>query len=567
MKYIGLLTFISIIIFSCSKSDKNTKADFLNRGIIAEKSMVVCANPAAAKIGKDIMAKGGTAYDAAIAVEFALAVCHPSAGNIGGGGFIVIREKNGKTISLDYRERAPAMARENMYRDESDNIIKGLSTKTHLSSGVPGTVDGMIKLYNKYGTLPFKVLIQPAIDLAYSGFLLTAIQVNQLNKLKKKFIKRNNFVPAYVNDSIWKYGDTLKLPNLAQTLERIRDNGRDGFYSGKTANLIVKEMQRGNGVISPSDLSNYTAIWRNTVSANYKDYEVISMGPPSSGGICLLQLMQMLESYPFQNIKHNNKKYIHYLAEAERRVYADRAYFLGDPDFYSVPTIKLTEKEYVLSRFKDFNPLMASKSVDINHGSIFGYESDETTHYSIIDEYGNAVSATTTLNFSYGSRIIVEGTGFILNNEMDDFSSKPGVANAYGLVGGDANTIQPQKRMLSSMTPTILTKNDKLYMVIGSPGGSKIITSVFQSILNVVEFNMTMQEAVASPRFHHQWFPDYISYENGSLDSLTIDSLESMGHEMKQVKPFCRVDGILVLKNGSLEGGADPRGDDVAMGN
>ena len=567
MKSFKLLVLILLALFSCQNNKSNSDNLSTRRGLITNESMVVCANPEAAAIGKIILAKGGTAYDAAIAVEFALAVCHPSAGNIGGGGFMVLRDNNGNAESLDYREKAPAAASRDMYLDKDKNPIKDMSIFTHQSSGVPGTVDGMFKLHEKYGTIPFAELIQPAIDLARNGFLLTKMQVTRLNSLKNQFIERNVNIPAYVNDSVWHFGDSLKLENLAKTLERIRDNGRDGFYSGKTADLIVNEMKRGNGLISYDDLKNYSSVWRETVSATYKDFDVISMGPPSSGGVCLLQLMNMMEDVPLDTMEHNKSDYIHYLAEAERRVYADRSYFLGDPDFWTVPVDNLIDKAYAHRRFSDFNPDKASKSSQIHHGNIAGYESDETTHYSIVDKYGNAVSATTTLNLSYGSRIVVDGAGFILNNEMDDFSLKPGSPNSYGLVGGEANSIQPGKRMLSSMTPTIILENNKLFMVIGSPGGSKIITSVFQSILNVIEFDMTMQEAVSSARFHHQWLPDVLFYETAGIDTISINKLEQMGYATKEVSPYCRVDAILVLPDGRLEGGADPRGDDVAMGN
>ena len=556
--------FCSFIIFliSCSKQVKHQVV----RGEIAEKGMVVTAHPEATKIGLDILKKGGNAVDAAVAIQFGLAVCYPTAGNIGGGGFMVIRFNNGDVDAIDYRETAPSKGYKDMYLDETGNVIDGLSTYNHLAVGVPGTVDGVTKAHKKYGKLSFKEVIQPAIDMARNGFSLTGNQARNLNYHKEAFLKINSVQPAYVNDSTWHMGDILVLEDLANTLELIRNQGRDGFYSGTTADKIVEEMKRGGGLITHEDLANYSTIWRDPIIGNYKDYKIISMSPPSSGGILLVQLLKMVESYPISKWGWNVPKTVHLMVEAERRVYADRAKHLGDSDHYPVPVEGLLDEQYIHDRMNDFSPEKANLSSEIQYGIPLGYESEETTHFSIVDQFGNAVAVTTTLNRGYGTKIVVDRAGFILNNIMDDFSAKPGAPNSYGLVGGEANSIQPDKRMLSSMTPTIIEKNGDLYMVLGSPGGSTIITSVFQTILNVVEHNMNMQEAVNAGRFHHQWLPNVISYEKTAIDSLAIMQLQKMGHEMKIRSSIGRVDAILILPDGKLEGGADPRGDDKAMG-
>jgi gamma-glutamyltranspeptidase/glutathione hydrolase len=557
---------VVLIVISC-QSDK-TRNTYKNksRGFIAEKAMVVSAHPLASKVGVDILKRGGNAIDAAIAVQFALAVVHPSAGNIGGGGFMVIRENNGKTYTLDFREKAPMKADRNMYLDSYGNVIKDLSRNGHLSSGVPGTVDGMLKAYDKFSTMEWKDLLQPAIDLAYNGFALTRIEASGLNNNRDIFIEVNTIQPAITLIEHWDPGDTINYPDLAKTLTRIQEHGREDFYQGETANMIVAEMQRGGGLITHDDLDNYQSVWRKPVIGHYRKHKIISMGPPSSGGIALIQILQMLEQFPVSSYNMNSSEYIHLLAEAEKRVYADRARYLGDDEYFDVPQEELLDTAYNHKRMMDFSFEKVKPSEDIYAGILFSEESMETTHFSIIDQYGNAVAVTTTLNGGYGSKVFVAGAGFLMNNEMDDFSIKPGTPNMYGLTGGEANAIEPGKRMLSSMTPTIIEKEGKLFMVTGSPGGSRIITSVLQSILNVIEFDLTMQESVAYKRFHHQWNPDHIVFERGRMNDEVKEELLVKGHKLTVRGPYSRVDAILVLEDGILEGGADPRGDDVALG-
>jgi gamma-glutamyltranspeptidase/glutathione hydrolase len=562
----GLLIKLAMVVLVVCVIHENGYAEGNIDSLHYKKGMVVCATPEASLVGLNILKKGGNAVDAAIAVQFALEVTHPQAGNIGGGGFMVYRASNGKTNTLDFREKAPAAASANMYLDSAGNVIPKMSLATHQASGVPGSVDGMAEAYKKYGSLKWASLVQPAIDLAHNGFKISRRLAADLNSAASEFIKRNSDKTYLLKAGGWKEGDLLVQDDLAKTLELIRDKGRDGFYGGKVADLIVDEMQNGKGLITKTDLKNYHSVWREAITGNYKGYHIITMPPPSSGGIALLQLLESVKNFPLHRWGYIQDSTVQLMVEAERRVYADRSKYLGDPDFYKVPVDSLLRPGYNEARMKSFNWNAATPSTDIQPGTFVGYESDQTTHFSIVDAAGSAVSITTTLNDSFGSKIFVTGAGFLLNNEMDDFSSKPGVPNMFGLVGGKANSIQPGKRMLSSMTPAIVEKDGKLFMVVGTPGGSTIITSVFQTILNVIEFDMDMQQAVDAKRFHHQWLPDVVYTENGALTAKVKDILKQKGYKITERGSIGRVDAILVTKEGDYQGGADPRGDDSKQG-
>ncbi|KJD34864.1 gamma-glutamyltranspeptidase [Tamlana sedimentorum] len=555
--------FTVLLFLSCKETAvKKTPT----RGLITENAMVVTARVEASKIGSNILKQGGNAFDAMVATELALAVAYPYAGNLGGGGFMVYRKNNGDVGALDYREKAPLAATKNMYLDSLGNIIPEKSTLGAMAVGVPGTVAGVFEVHKKLGSLPIETILQPVIDLAKNGVIVTHKQEIRIKKYQPLFKRANK--DSIILDKPWKQNDTIKYPALAQTLERIMIGGRDEFYKGETAKTLAKFIQDNGGIITEEDLALYEAKWRKPITFNYDDLKVISIAPPSSGGVCLAQIMKSIEPFNLNEYGHNSLKSIQVITEAERRTYADRSHFLGDPDFVSIPTDSLLNTDYLNQRMADFTFNKATLSSDVSHGNIEVIESDETTHYSIVDQFGNAVAVTTTINGAYGSKLYCQELGFFLNNEMDDFSSKPGEPNMFGLIGAEANSIAPQKRMLSAMTPTIVEKNGELYMVVGTPGGSTIITSVLQTILNVHEFGMTIQDAVNAPRFHHQWLPDEIRLEKNGFDESLKTQLKNLGYSINEKRSpiLGKVDAILVLNDKTYEAGADYRGDDTAIG-
>ncbi len=561
----SVLTCLSIILicFSC-KVAKLPIYDF-EKSLTAVNAGISSAHPEATEIGYTILKKGGNAIDAAIATQFALAVCYPVAGNIGGGGFMVYRENDGSATTLDFREMAPSKAHKDMYLDENGDAISELSRAGHLAAGVPGSVAGMWEAFLKYSALKdWKMLIQPSVDLANKGFRITEAQAKKFNSRKEVFKQYNTSPNPYNDDKIWKPGDKLVQKDLGKTMAAIRDNGRAGFYQGWVADKIVEEMERGNGIISHDDLKNYKAVWREPLIGEYKDLKIISMPPPSSGGVFLIQMLDMVEPYPLASYGLQSTEAIHLIVESERRAYADRATHLGDMDFYPVPIHELLDQSYIRERMANFDPDKATVSDDVLAGEFA--ESEQTTHFSIVDDQGNAVSITTTINTAYGNKVVVGGAGFFLNNEMDDFSAKPGVPNFFGLLGAEANKIEPGKRMLSSMTPTIVEKDGALKLVVGTPGGSTIITSVYQTILNIFEFGLNPTQAVQQARFHHQWKPNLIFHEADCITEEVKTSLIDKGHELKDRGSIGRVEVIYVNDNGTLEVVADRRGDDHAMG-
>lgn len=553
----------SLLLFGCS----TRKSIPPPTGEVAEESMVVSAAPDASKVGLQILEKGGNAVDASIAVQFALAVVYPQAGNIGGGGFAVVRMNDNEIRSLDFREKASRHAHRDLYLDGAGEVIPRLSLEGHLAAGVPGTVMGMVRLHEWRGSLPWEDLVQPAIDLASEGFVLTDRQARIFTRLSDIFLSVNHHTIPFHKEGGWNEGDVMKLPDLAETLIRIRDHGAAGFYKGKTAQFITQEMESGNGLIDYTDLERYEARWRTPLEGKYREFDIITMPPPSSGGVALLQMLKGLERFNLKKHAHNSAGYIHLLAEVEKRAYADRATYLGDPDFQPVPVDMLLSDDYLRDRMKNISPDKVTPSSDIKEGNVEVVESVETTHFSVIDKEGNAVAITTTINSGFGSKVWVDGAGFFLNNEMDDFSVKPGVPNQFGLLGNEINAIEPEKRMLSSMTPTIVMHKNRPYMIVGSPGGSTIMTTVLQTILNVTEHNMSMQDAVDARRVHHQWMPDIILHETAAFSKETEAELLRMGYELQDRGTIGACDAIMIYKDGRIEGAPDhTRGDSTAAG-
>lgn len=542
--------------------------------VFGENGMVVSTSRHASQVGIDILKDGGNAVDAAVGVGFALAVTSSSNGNIGGGGFMVARFSDGQTFTLDYREMAPTKAERNMYLDESGNIIKGKSRSTHFASGVPGSVDGLLKAWEDHGSgnISIERLLSPSIKLAKKGFDLSNYEADRFNKNKDRLSKHPETKRIFARDDReWKSGDIFYQSDLAKTLERIMENGRDGFYKGKTADLIVEEMKNVGGWITHKDLENYTSKYRDPIKGSFQDYDIISMGPPSSGGILLIHMLNMFDEIMNNpenssiDLSYNSLDYIHILTEIERRAYADRAEHLADADFWNVPEEMLLSKFYAKERVSSININEATLSTDISYGNSYINQSEETTHYSIVDKEGNAVSVTTTINSGYGNGITITGAGFLMNNEMDDFSSKPGEPNMFGLLGNEANAIEPKKRPLSSMTPTIVLKDDKPFLILGTPGGSTIITTVLQNFLNVVIHGMDIQQAVSSPRVHSQWMPDMVFHEKGGLSKSLIRKLSERGHDVKLRGNIGEANGIMINDQG-FWGGPDSRGENTAIG-
>ena len=564
------LLLLTVAVLSCNAQQKagsnslNPYQYSISKKVIAENGAVVSAHPLASQVGVMILKKGGNAVDAAIATQLALAVVYPNAGNLGGGGFMVTRLSNGELLALDYREKAPAAAHRDLYLDKDGKARTDLSQDGHLSSGVPGTVAGLFAAHS-YAKLPFEQLIQPAIDLAEKGFVISEREARSLNYLQADLKKLNTRLPVFVKEN-WKAGDTLVQTDLANTLKRMKEKGKAGFYEGETARLIVEEMKRGGGIIGYEDLKNYEAKFRTPHRFNYKGYEIVGMPMPSSGGLLLHQMMKMIEGRNIGSMGFHSLQAVQLMTEVERRAFADRAEYMGDADFYKVPVAMLSNEVYLQERMKSYQPDKATPSTEIKPGILVRAESEETTHLSVMDKEGNAVAVTTTLNNSDGSRTVVGGAGFFLNDEMDDFSIKPGVPNMYGAVGGEANAIAPGKRMLSSMTPTLVLKNNKPYIVVGTPGGTTIPTQIFQTLVNILEFNMSAEDAVYKPKFHHQWLPDELVIEKG-FPATVKESLRKMGYSFAGERSgMGRTEIIRVLPNGKMEAVADNRGDDAAEG-
>ena len=562
MKSLSVFTLIILLLVSsvCFAS---------KRPVRARHGMVVSADVLASKVGVQILQNGGNAVDAAVAVGFALAVTFPGAGNIGGGGFMVIRMADGRTTTIDYREKAPGAARQNMFLDEKGNFVPEKSQDGYLASGVPGSVAGLTYALEHYGSVDRRKAMQPAIDLAAKGFRLSHEFTDELKSELRTLNKYPSTRKVFTNDGKpLEEGIVFVQKDLARTLQRIQKLGKNGFYTGRTADLIVAEMKRGGGLISLDDLRSYQAIERPAVRGTYRGYEIVSMGPPSSGGMVLLEMLNLLEPYPLASYGFGSSKAIAMMTEAMKIAYADRAEFMGDADFYPVPVDRLISKEYAAERRALLDTTKATPSRQISHGAIEVKEGMHTTHYSVVDKWGNAVSVTTTINSWYGNKVVVDGAGFFLNNEMDDFAAKAGTPNQFGLVGGVANSVQPNKRMLSAMTPTIVLKDNQPYLVLGSPGGSTIITSVFQVVVNVLDHHMNVGEANDAPRFHHQWLPDTLEYERFGFPRDVVENLQQRGYVVRQRGgTLGRVEAILIdRKNGFLYGSTDPRGYGAAVG-
>ena len=569
------LSFPLVLFFNSLVSAQNTSFPVVGAGRSVDpfhysvvksdvftNACVASAHPLASSVGAEIMKRGGNAFDAAIAVQWVLAVVYPNAGNIGGGGFLLARKNDGDLIALDYREMAPAKAGKDLYLDANGNAQTKISQNGHLAAGVPGTVAGLMETH-RYARLPFKDLVQPAIDIAAGGFVITRAEARGLNNNKASFGAYSTVKPVFIRDKEWEQGDTLVQKQLAATLARIRDRGAKGFYGGRTAKLIVKEMKRGKGIITRLDLKNYSVRQRSPLSFFYKGYEIIGFPPPSSGGILLLQMMKMVEKRDIATKGFLSLGAVQLMIEAERRAFADRATYLGDPDFWEVPVKALINDAYLENRMKDFDSTKAGSSNQVLAGDI--KESEQTTHLNISDAEGNLISITTTLNGAYGSHTVVGGAGFILNNEMDDFSIKAGVPNKFGAVGGAANAIAPGKRMLSSMCPVIVLQNGQPFMAIGTPGGTTIPTSIFQGLLNMLEFNLSAQEAINAPRFHHQWMPDEVFVEK-TFPLILQKQLSAMGYKITERIPIGRTEVIQFQHNKEKVAAADMRGDDSVAG-
>lgn len=560
----GFFALLLIISFSGTMEIKADQSD--SGTACSEAGMVVTACPIASAVGKGILERGGNAVDAAVAVGFALAVTYPAAGNIGGGGFLLLRMKTGEIGFIDFREKAPLAAKSDMYLDRNGDVLPALSTLGHRAAGVPGSVAGLYTAHRLYCSLPWRELVEPAIALAKDGFPVSGYLSRSLKKLEahvEQFPSLGKFFNA--GGISLERGERLRQPDLARTLERIADKGPGGFYDGETAELIAREMERGNGLITKEDLKKYEPVLRNPVLGSYRGYEIISAPPPSSGGTILIEILNILEGFPLSRYGAGTPEAVHCMVEAEKRAYADRAQYLGDDDFVDVPLATLISKDYA-EHMRSSIGRESTPSITLKGGNRADFESAETTHYSIIDAWGNAVAVTTTLNGSYGSKVVVEGAGFLLNNEMDDFSIKPGAPNMYGLTGGTANAIAPEKRMLSSMTPTIVLEGEEVRLILGTPGGSTIITTVAQILVNIIDYAMNIEKAVSRSRFHHQWSPDHITYESGAFSDELRAELEKRGHSLKERESQIGNAQVIQIKNSLACGFSDPRGGGKALG-